>query len=84
MTSLRQSRLPPAMLGRSGAVLMACSGALAVTGALIGGWAGSSIGMRMALFVAVAGLVAAPLLGWLSPIRRVIDLGHQAEPDAPA
>jgi hypothetical protein len=84
MTSLRQSRLPPAMMGRAGAVLMASSGALAVIGALIGGFAGSGVGMRPALYVAVAGLVAAPLLGWLSPIRRVIGLEHPLDQDAPA
>jgi len=84
MTSLRQSLLPPAAMGRAGAVNMASNGALAVVGALGGGLLGGLIGMRAALFIAVAGIVAAPLLGLFSPVRRVIDLGGAAPHDEPA
>ena len=84
LTSLRQGRLPPAVLGRAGAVHMASNGVLAVIGALGGGLLGGWIGMRPALVLAVVGIVAAPLFGLFSPILRAIELGRTEAEDRPA
>jgi len=70
--TIRQSVLPLEVMGRVGAVFAAAGGATGVAGALLGGWLGSSVGPREALVVASAGLIAAPLLGVLSPLRTLV------------
>jgi len=69
--SLRQSRLPGELLGRTGAAFQAAAGAAAVAGALAGGLLGQALGVRTALFVAAIGLGIAPTLGCFSPLSRL-------------
>jgi predicted MFS family arabinose efflux permease len=69
--SLRQSVLPQALLGRTGAAFQAVAGASAVAGALGGGLLGQSLGIRAALIVAAAGLAIGPALAIFSPLSRL-------------
>ena len=69
LTSLRQSRLAPDVMGRAGAALAAGGGALAIIGALGGGLLATVIGMRAGIAVAVFGFVAAGVVALVSPIR---------------
>lgn len=71
-SSLRQSILPNAVLGRVGATFRAAGGGGAVVGALAGGALGGMLGLRMTLLIAIAGLLVGPLYGLASPaLRRV-------------
>ena len=70
-SSLRQTVLPPSLLGRVGASFRATTGGLLVLGALAGGALGEALGLRAALWVGVAGLAAAPLLALGSPLSAV-------------
>jgi predicted MFS family arabinose efflux permease len=69
--SLRQTLIPQKLLGRVGATFQAAAGGAAVVGALAGGVLGQAMGVRAALFVAVAGLFLAPLVGAASPLARL-------------
>ena len=69
LTSLRQARLAPQVMGRAGAALAAAGGALAIIGALGGGALATVIGMRAGMWIAVAGFSAAGVLALASPIR---------------
>ena len=69
LTSLRQSRLAPEVMGRAGAALAAGGAGLAIVGALGGGLLATVIGMRAGMAVAVAGFTAAGLWALASPIR---------------
>ena len=70
MATLRQSVMPQAVLGRVAGAFQASAGAVAIPGALIGGWLGGVIGPREALFLAALGFFAIPLIGLFSPLRR--------------
>jgi len=70
-SSLRQSVIPREMLGRAASVFFVGAGASAVLGALSGGVLGSALGPRAALFLAVGGLVATPMIGVFSPLWRL-------------
>jgi len=70
-SSLRQTLLPQAVLGRVSGAFHACIGAMAVLGALAGGALGALIGPREALLVASLGFLAVPLIGALSPLREI-------------
>jgi len=67
--SLRQTVLPVAVLGRVGGAFKATAGGMAVVAALLGGVLGEAMGVRSAMWVAVAGLMAAPLFGL--PLRSL-------------
>jgi hypothetical protein len=69
LTSLRQTRLKPEVMGRAGAALAAGSGGLMIIGALGGGLLGAVAGLRAGIAVAVAGYIAAGLVALASPIR---------------
>ena len=69
-TSLRQTLLPQAVLGRVAATFKATSGGLGVTGALAGGLLGGLIGPRAALLIGACGMLAGPLVVALSPLRH--------------
>jgi len=73
-TSLRQSVLPGNVLGRVDATFRATGGGAAVVGALAGGALGQVLGMRVTLLLAVAGLMIGPLVGMLSPLRKVREM----------
>jgi MFS family permease len=75
--SLRQSLLPQAVLGRVGGAFHAASGAMVVLGALGGGLLGGLIGPRQALLIAAIGYLAIPLIGALSPLRKVRRIGGE-------
>lgn len=68
--SLRQTVLPQAILGRVAAAFQALAGGLGVVGALAGGVLGGWRGPRETLFIAVGGMILAPLLMAFSPLRR--------------
>jgi len=69
-TSLRQSVLPAAELGRAAGAFATGRGMAGFAGALIGGALGGLIGPRETLLLAAAGVAAPPLVGFASPLRR--------------
>ena len=69
--SLRQSLIAPSLLGRTGAAFQAAGGGVALIGALAGGLLGQAIGVRLALFIAGAGLAIGPALALFSPLRAL-------------
>jgi predicted MFS family arabinose efflux permease len=69
-TSLRQSVMVPAELGRAAGAFATGQGVAGFAGALIGGALGSWIGPRETLFLAAAGVTATPLIGLASPLWR--------------
>jgi predicted MFS family arabinose efflux permease len=69
-TSLRQAVLPLADLALAAGAFATGQGLAGVAGALIGGVLGSWLGPRETLFLAAAGLCAAPLIGLTSPLWR--------------
>jgi predicted MFS family arabinose efflux permease len=69
LTSLRQSRLAPEVMGRAGAALAAGSGGLTIIGAVGGGLLGAAIGLRATMWIAVAGFTLAGVWAVASPIR---------------
>lgn len=71
MTSLRQALMPQAVLGRVSGAFQASAGGLMVLGALSGGWLGGEIGPRAAIALAAGGFCLMPLIGALSPLRRI-------------
>ncbi|MFC3079857.1 MFS transporter [Phenylobacterium terrae] len=75
--SLRQSLVPQNLLGRVGATFHAAEGAAGIAGALAGGLLAEQIGLRGAMFVAVAGMALAPLIGLMSPLRQVREIGDR-------
>ncbi len=76
--SLRQSALPPALLGRTAALFSAAGGGMIVAGAVLGGSLGAWIGIRPTLGIAVAGMAAAPLFALFSPLRTLRILPREA------
>ena len=69
--TLRQSLLPPEVLGRVAGAFTAVSGLAAVVGALVGGELGQRLGSRPTLLIACAGLALAPAFCLASPLRRL-------------
>jgi len=70
-TSLRQSVLPVAVLGRVAAFFQAVNGGMTVLGAILGGLLGGWIGIRETLAISVLGMAAAPLFILFSPLRHL-------------
>jgi MFS family permease len=73
-SSLRQSILPPAMLGRSAAVFSVGAGLTAIIGAFVGGWLGETYGIRPTLFLAATGMFLTPLFVLFSPLRKLASI----------
>ncbi|HEV2651593.1 MAG TPA: MFS transporter [Rhizomicrobium sp.] len=71
IASLRQSVFPPKILGRTAALFSATGGVAAIVGALVGGWLGSTIGVRPTLWVASAAYLLTPLFVLFSPLRKL-------------
>jgi Major Facilitator Superfamily len=69
--TLRQTLVPPELLGRVGGVFATLPGVSGVAGAVLGGWLGGVLGARETLFIACAGVIAAPLLALFSPLVRL-------------
>ena len=74
MATLRQGIMPQAVLGRVAGAFQATAGAVAIPGALLGGWLGGAIGPRQALMIAAIGFLVIPLIGVLSPLRKVVEI----------
>jgi len=77
--SLRQTVIPPQVLGRTAALFRAGDGASTVLGALAGGLIAEWIGVRPALFVSVTGMVCATLIGVFSPLIRLKEMRKASE-----
>jgi len=69
-TSLRQSVMASAELGRAAGAFATGQGVAGFAGALLGGALGSWIGPRETLFLAAAGVTATPIIGLVSPLWR--------------
>ncbi len=80
--SLRQTLVAPSMMGRVGGAFAVAPGVTGVIGALLGGWLGGVIGAQAALFIACAGIVLAPVIGFFSPLMRLRDTVIADEDDA--
>jgi len=78
-TSLIQTVMPIAVLGRVNATFKAVSGGLAVLGAILGGLLGEAIGVRGAIWVGVAGLAIAPLFSLPGPLKRLREMPAGAD-----
>ena len=72
--SLRQTVLPPEVLGRVGATFKAAGGGFAILGALLGGVLGETLGIRGAIIAGAVGLSVCPLFGLPSPLRRLREM----------
>jgi predicted MFS family arabinose efflux permease len=73
-TSIRQTVLPLNVMGRVSAAFHVCIGALTAAGALSGGALANWLGIRETLVIAALGLMAAPLWGLISPLRRLREI----------
>jgi len=71
--SLQQSVFPAHLLGRVGAAMRAATGALAIVGAIAGGFLAGPFGMEVILFVGAAGTLAGAIWIAASPIRRLAE-----------
>jgi len=69
--SLTQGETPDRLQGRVNGAFRFLTVGLMPLGALAGGLLGSAIGPRAALFASVAAMAIAPVLLWLSPVRRL-------------
>jgi predicted MFS family arabinose efflux permease len=74
MTSVRQSVLPEAALGRTAALFSAASGGATIVGSILGGVLGAAIGVRPTLAIAVGGIASAPLFVLFSPLRDLREI----------
>jgi MFS family permease len=77
-TTLQQTVIPSALLGRTGAIFHIARGGLAVIGALLGGALAGSIGVRETLLVACAGVTLAPAILLASPLWRTREISPPA------
>jgi MFS family permease len=74
----RQLLSPEPLLGRVNASFRFAGLGVSPLGALLGGVLGAAAGLRAALFVAVGGMLLAPLIVAVSPVRRLHGLPAQA------
>jgi MFS family permease len=79
-TSLRQSVVPLALMGRVAAVFRAGAGAPAIAGALLGGVLAAHFGARAVLFVGSCGVSTGMLWGFFSPLWRLKEMPVAREP----
>jgi MFS family permease len=70
----RQSACPPELRGRMNAAVRWITWGILPAGAVLGGFAGTAIGIRPAIWIAYAGSWAAGLVVYFSPLRRVRDV----------
>jgi MFS family permease len=80
----RQTVTPDALLGRVNASFRFVALGVSPLGSLLGGFLGQGIGLRPALFVAIAGMFLAPLVVLLSPVRGVRRIPVETEEEATA
>jgi MFS family permease len=67
--SYRQAAFPSETLGRINGTMRFVAAGAAPLGAILSGWTGDTFGARIAIAVCVVGLLVAPLVLYLSPIR---------------
>lgn len=72
--SLRQAIVPQEFLGRVGATVRVLAEGMTPLGAIVGGFLGSTIGLRETLILAACGELLAAAWLWFSPVRRVREL----------
>lgn len=79
--SLRQTLVPPHLMGRVGGVFATLPGVTGIVGAVLGGWLGGLIGARPTLLIASAGMTLIPMLVFFTPLIRLRDtvLPEEAE-----
>ena len=77
-SSLRQTVLPPDMLGRTAALFQVGTGTATVLGALTGGALGQTVGVRAALLVSTTGILLVTFIGLFSPLIKLREM-----PDLP-
>ena len=77
-SSLRQTVLPGEALGRTAALFRAGAGASTLVGALLGGFLGETLGIRMTLFIAVCGILACTSVGLFSPLTKLKEMPRLA------
>jgi predicted MFS family arabinose efflux permease len=78
-TSTRQSVTPEHQLGRVNASAHFLLGGAGLLGAIVGGLLGDLIGIRLTLFIAVAGLMLAVLWMLFSPVRKLDQLPEPSQ-----
>ncbi len=74
----RQSVCPPDLRGRMNAASRWVTWGILPVGGLLGGFAGSAVGIRPAIWIAYAGSWAAGFLVYFSPLRYVRDVSDLA------
>jgi len=77
-SSLRQTVLPSAVLGRTAALFRAGAGASSVVGALFGGILAEALGVRATLFIAVCGILTCTMIGLFSPLTKLKEMPEPA------
>ena len=70
-TSVLQAQTPPNALGRLHATIQVIQGVAILIGLALGGALGQTIGLRPTLVIAALGMLLAPLVVALSPVRRL-------------
>ena len=78
--TLRQTATPDHLLGRVNATVRTCARGALPLGALVGGFLGSTIGLRQSVIVAAIGLLTPALLLLFSPVRSVRRLDEFTDP----
>ena len=74
VNAIRQTITPDRLRGRTNAAYRLLVTGIVPVGALVGGWLGSTFGLRTTLAVGTVGLLSTALFLIMSPVRRVRDL----------
>ena len=69
--TLRQRRVPPAFLGRTGATIRLVNDGPLPFAALLAGFIAETHGIQFVMWIAVAGYAFAPVIAFFSDVRRV-------------
>lgn len=77
--SLRQAIVPQHLQGRIGATLQFLGGAAAPLGALLGGFLGQALGVRLTLVIGAVGMLLACLWPLCSPVRTLREAPEPGE-----
>jgi predicted MFS family arabinose efflux permease len=72
--SYRQAICPPALLGRMNAAMRWIAWGTLPLGGLLGGTVGTAIGLRLTIWIGIAGTWAAGLFVYFSPLRKQRDV----------
>ncbi len=83
VNAIRQTITPDRLLGRTNAAYRLLVYGAVPVGALLGGWLGSTFGLRTTLAVGTTGLLSTALFLIFSPVRHVRELSDCASLEAP-